>query len=234
MTQEDIAESLRLLQEKWNVEPVICDFMLGRIKDVSDRYLQVESVVFHIPYIESMGKYVLWKCHWPDCHNCCERQGRLPLNTDDLIVIGRGLKYQKISDFIKKETHVASYDMQGPHGQHMTMTTVNLKRKKDETEDEDGTYIACRFLDHDGGCSMHPHRPGVCYMYPFMSWIEQKGEKILVHAACQVTGDCPGFYLADSVEPMKKEFEEYSKIVYDYTIKTDNAQKSGISGVLYS
>ena len=31
-----------------------------------------------------------------------------------------------------------------------TMTTINLKRKEDETEKDDGTHISCRFLDEKG------------------------------------------------------------------------------------
>ena len=42
----------------------------------------------------------------------------------------------------------------------MTLS-VNLKRKEDETIEDDGTHVKCRFLDDKGGCSMHPSRPGV-------------------------------------------------------------------------
>lgn len=227
-SDENIAESLELLKEKWDVDPVVCDFMLGRISDVVDRQQEVGGVVFHIPYIESKRKYVLWKCHWPDCHNCCERQGRLPLNADDIITIGSGLKYRKAADFIENETLIATYTMPGPQGQQITTTSVNLKRSTTETESKDGTYIPCRFLDKEGGCSMHPTRPGACYMYPFMAWVEYRDKRVRVHASCQVTGDCPGFYLADSTEPMTDELKEYSKVVYDYAIKTDNAKRTGI------
>ena len=79
-------------------------------------------------------KYILWKCYWPDCHNCCERQGRLPLTSDDLIQIGHGLKYQKTSEFIKNETLIATHEEPTPSGGLSVMTNVNLKRKTDETE----------------------------------------------------------------------------------------------------
>ena len=73
------------------------------------RPIKVKDVVFHVPYLNSEKKYILWKCFWPDCHNCCDRQGRLPLTSDDLITIGKGLKYQKPSEFIKNETLTVTY-----------------------------------------------------------------------------------------------------------------------------
>ncbi len=190
-------------------------------------------MVFHVPYLASQKKYVLWRCHWPDCHNCCDRQGRLPLTADDLIVIGRGLKYQKTSDFIRNETLTACHSEPGPSGQLTTMTTVNLKRRGDETESEDGTHISCRFLDEKGGCSMHPGRPGVCYLYPFSSWLENERGRARVHAAYQLTGDCPGFYLADSVDPMSDELAQYSKIVYDYAMKSSRTVREGLGAASF-
>ena len=104
MSQKEIEESLNLLQKDWEVDPLIREFVLGKRTDVADHAIKVKDVVFHIPFLAGEKKFVLWKCYWPDCHNCCDRQGRLPLTSDDLITIGKGLKYQKISDFIKKET----------------------------------------------------------------------------------------------------------------------------------
>ena len=117
----------------------------------------------------------------------------LPLTSDDSITIGKGLKYQKTTDFIKNETVTVTWQDTAPNGNVTTMTTINLKRKKDETEADDGTHISCRFLDEKGGCSMHPDRPGVCYLYPFSAWLEMKKELFRVHASYQFTGDCPDF-----------------------------------------
>ncbi len=129
MSQNEIKESLDLLEKDWDVDPILRKFMLGGISDVSDYPLKVKDVIFHVPYLKSEKKYILWKCYWPDCHNCCDRQGRLPLTSDDLITIGKGLKYQKTSDFIKNETNIVTYSEPGPSGQLTTMTTINLKRK---------------------------------------------------------------------------------------------------------
>ena len=111
------------------------------------------------------------------------------------------------------------------------MTTINLKRKTDETEDDDGTYIPCRFLDEKGGCSMHPDRPGVCYLYPFSTWLENEQGMARVHATYQFTGDCPGFYLADSLEPMSGEFKEYSKTIYDYNMASIRTNREGFGSI---
>lgn len=221
------------MQRDWDVDPVLCDLMLGNIPSVSDHATRVGGVVFHIPYVEHVKKYVLWRCHWPDCHNCCDRQGRLPLTADDLVTIGRGLKYKRTSDFVRNETVVAAHGEPGPGGTTITMTTVNLKRKQDESEADDGTHISCRFLDEKGGCSMHPDRPGVCYLYPFSSWLENEGGRPRVHAGYQFTGDCPGFYLADSTDPMADELREYSGIIYDYNMRSNRTAREGLSAASF-
>jgi hypothetical protein len=231
LSQKEIEESLNLLQKDWDVDPILRQFMLGKINNVSDFPVKVKDVVFHVPYLDSEKKYILWKCFWPDCHNCCDRQGRLPLTSDDLITIGKGLKYHKTSDFIKNETITVTYQEQGPSGQSTTMTTINLKRKTDETPQDDGTHISCRFLDEKGGCSMHPDRPGVCYLYPFSTWLENEKGMTRVHATFQFTGDCPGFYLSENLEEMKEEFQEYSKIIYQYNMSSSRTNRESFGYV---
>ncbi len=233
MSQKEIAESLSLLEKDWDIDPILKDFQLGKISDVADYPVRVKDVVFHIPFLLKEKKYILWKCYWPDCHNCCDRQGRLPLTSDDLITIGAGLKYQKTSDFIKNETLTVTWGEAGPSGQKTTMTTINLKRKKDETEADDGTHISCRFLDEKGGCSIHPTRPGVCYLYPFSTWLESEKGNARVHASYQFTGDCPGFYLAENTEPMKEVLDDYSKIIYDYNMKSSRTMREGFGSVTF-
>ncbi|QLH10416.1 YkgJ family cysteine cluster protein [Nitrosarchaeum sp. AC2] len=233
MSQKEIEESLNLLQKDWDVDPILRQFMLGKITDVSDYSIKVKDVIFHIPYLASEKKYILWKCFWPDCHNCCDRQGRLPLTSDDLITIGKGLKYKKTSDFIKHETITTTWQDSSPSGQTTTMTTINLKRKKDETIQEDGTHISCRFLDEKGGCSMHPDRPGVCYLYPFSTWLENEKGMARVHATYQFTGDCPGFYLAEDMQQMKQELKDYSKIIYDYTLSSSRTMRENFGSVSF-
>jgi len=234
LSQSKIEESLGLLEKNWDVDPVLRNFMLGKIADVRDHAINVRGVAFHVPYLASEKKFVLWRCYWPDCHNCCDRQGRLPLTSDDLITIGRGLKYDKPSEFVKNETLTVTYQEPGPSGQTATMTTINLKRKKNETKTDDGTHISCRFLDEKGSCSMHPARPGVCHLYPFSTWLENEQGKARVHATYQFTGDCPGFYLADSLDPMKEEFKEYSKIIFDYNMASNRTTREGFSSVTLS
>lgn len=233
MSQKEIEESLNLLQKDWDIDPILRQFMLGKITDVNDYSLKIKDVIFHIPYLVSEKKYILWKCFWPDCHNCCDRQGRLPLTSDDLITIGKGLKYKKTSDFIKNETITTTWQDSSPSGQTTTLTTINLKRKKDETEHEDGTHVSCRFLDEKGGCSMHPDRPGVCYLYPFSTWLENEKGLARVHATYQFTGDCPGFYLSDDMQSMKQELKDYSKIIYDYTLSSSRTMRENFGSVSF-
>ena len=229
MFQKEIEESLQLLEKNWQIDPILKDFMLGKCTDVSDYPVKVKDVIFHIPYLANEKKFILWKCFWPDCHNCCERQGRLPLTSDDLIVIGNGLKYQKTSDFIKKETLVATWQEAGPTSTNTIMTSINLKRKSDETEADDGTHISCRFLDQTGACSIHPGRPGVCFLYPFSTWLENDNGRARVHSTFQFTGDCPGFYLSETLDPMKEVLKEYSVTIYDYNMKHTRTTREGFS-----
>ncbi len=233
MSQNQIEESLALLEKDWDIDPILHDFTLGKIKDVGDYPVKIKNVVFHIPFLLKEKKYILWKCYWPDCHNCCNRQGRLPLTSDDLIQIGKGMKYQKTSDFIKNETITTTWEEEGPGGQSTIMTTINLKRKKDETEADDGTHVSCRFLDEKGDCSIHPTRPGVCYLYPFSTWLENEKGSARVHATFQFTGDCPGFYLADTIDAMKSVLDEYSDIVYDYNLKSNRSMRESFGSVTY-
>lgn len=234
MSQKEIEESLVLLEKDWEIDPLLRDFMLGRCTDVSDYPVKVKNVIFHIPYLTREKKFILWKCYWPDCHNCCDRQGRLPLTSDDIITIGKGLKYQKTSDFLKNETLVATWQEYGPSGQITTMTGINLKRKADETLADDGTHISCRFLDDKGFCKLHPQRPGVCYLYPFSTWLVNEGGTARVHATFQFTGDCPGFYLAETIDSMKEILQEYSELVYDYNMKSNRTARENFGHVTFS
>ena len=147
MSYKEIAKSLELLEKDWDIDSIIKDFHLGRRDDVSENSIKIRDVVFHIPFLTKIKKFILWKCYWPDCSNCCTRQGRLPLTSHDLITIGTGMKYQKTSDFIKNETVIATWQEPSPGGGSTTLTSINLKRKEDETEADDGTHIKCRFLD---------------------------------------------------------------------------------------
>ncbi len=229
--QSKLEEALDLLNKDWKIDPIIRDFILGKRQDVSDFQVKVNDVIFHIPYLKNDDGYVLWKCYWPDCHNCCNRQGRLPLTSNDLIKISKNLKYDKISDFVKKETNIATWQEGGPGGNSITMTMINLKRKPDETQAEDGTHIRCRFLDEKGYCGLHPTRPGVCYLYPFSSWLENEKGKARVHSTFQFTGDCPGFYFAKSIDEMKQVLQDYSKTIYDYTMESNRTTRENFGSV---
>ena len=81
---------------------------------------------------------------------------------------------------------------------------------------------------------MHPDRPGVCYLYPFSTWLQNEKGKARVHATFQFTGDCPGFYLSDSTDKMREVFDEYSKIIYDYNMQSSRTIREGYGYVSFS
>jgi len=231
VSYNEIAESLELLEKEWVIDSIIKDFHLGKRDDVSENSIKIGDVVFHIPFLAKIKKFILWKCFCPDSSNCCTRQGRLPLTSDDLITIGAGMKYQKSSDFIKNETVIATWQEPSPGGVSTTLTSINLKRKEDETEADDGTHIKCRFLDVEGACSIHPTRPGVWYLYPISTCLQKDKGNARVHATFQFTGDCPGFYLDDSIDSMKEILHEYSEIIYDYNTKSSGTMREGLGSL---
>ena len=78
---------------------------------------------------------------------------------------------------------------------------------------------------------MHPDRPGVCYLYPFSTWLQNEKGTARVHATFQFTGDCPGFYLADSIDQMEEVLDDYSKIIYDYNMKSARTIRESFGSV---
>ena len=103
-----LKSALDELSKKWNIDPRVYELTLGKRTDAKDTAVEVNGVIFHIPTLTSENSYVLWKCLWPDCHNCCEKQSRLPLTIKDIEAISEKLGHTK-SDFIEKETKVSSW-----------------------------------------------------------------------------------------------------------------------------
>ena len=88
------------LSKEWEIDKRIYDLTLGRRNDVKDTAIQVNEMIFHIPTLTNDNLYVLWDCLWPRCHNCCDKQGRLPLTIKDIEVISENLHYTK-KEFIE-------------------------------------------------------------------------------------------------------------------------------------
>jgi Fe-S-cluster containining protein len=217
--ESSVEDSLNLLSKRWKIEPEIYELHIGNRKDVIDTTINVNGVVFHIPTLSEYNLYVLWRCLWPDCHNCCERQGRLPLTKDDVKSIAKRIGYDSEAEFIKNEAKISSWQEQESFGNIITtLTMLSLKRKDDEREEQDGTPLSCRFLNENGYCKIHPEKPGVCWLYPFASWLESDKGRSVVHATFQLTGDCPGFYTSKSLNEMMPVLEEYSKKIYEYNM----------------
>ena len=218
-TGNSVKESLDLLATKWPVDRKLYDLQVGRRDDVVDAPVQVGGVIFHIPTLTRDNLFVLWKCLWPDCHNCCERQGRLPLTKDDIALLTKKLGYESKAEFVKNEARTSTWDQEGAGDVITTLSMLSLKRQKDERDEQDGTPLRCRFLDDNGYCGIHPDKPGVCWLYPFASWLESdRHGKPVVHATFQFTGDCPGFYLEKSLDSVMPVLEEYAKKIYDYNM----------------
>lgn len=220
-------EALDELAQKWDIPTEISDIHMGRRDDLTEKIVQVGEVYFHIPFLEKQQLYVLWKCFWPDCHNCCDKPVRLPMTENDIELMRNKLGYKTKSDFIKNETTVITFQDKTISDVLITHSMLSMKRKKDETPEDDGKKIPCRFLV-SGGCGIHPDKPGVCWMFPFLPW-RQTGDKwwkTESHAKFVFTGACPGFYLEKSLDPIMPTLQDYSKKIYDYLISCHSSERN--------
>lgn len=223
-----IENALQELTKRWDVESPVYDLHLGKRDDVKDTTIQVNNVIFHIPFLERDALYLLWKCLWPDCHNCCEHQASLPLTKDDIVHISSKLGHNRTSDFVKHDAVISTREDNSMGSLITTITMISLKRKENEDETDIGIPCRCRFLSETGTCSLHPDKPGVCWLYPFSSWIQIDKGRPQVHASFQLTGDCPGFYTAKNLEPIKEVLENYSKIIFDYNMSMNRTTREGL------
>jgi Fe-S-cluster containining protein len=152
----------------------------------------------------------------------------LPLTKDDLYSLKNKLNYRSINEFLDKETKISSWNEPGSYGNLIThLTMISLKRKVNETDEEDGKPIKCRFLDNQGSCQIQEGKPGVCWLYPFASWMESYNNRPLVHATFQFTGDCPGFYLSKTIEDMMPVLQDYSSKIYNFNMSTNRTIREG-------
>jgi Fe-S-cluster containining protein len=206
------------LLEKWDIPAEIYELQLGKRADVIEKEINVNGVVFHIPYLTDKHLYVLWKCHWPDCHNCCEKQLKLPLVKEDIETLTRKLGYRSEAEFVTNETMISTINQRRHSGKLLTtLTMISLKRKKEETDQDADSVIACRFLN-SSGCTLHPDKPSVCWIYPFVPSTVVENGRVVVHARFHFTGNCPGFYLDETVNDMLPLLEEYSKKIFEYSM----------------
>lgn len=232
-TRSPMQESLDEISQKWGIPHEIYDLHMGKRDDVTERIVQVGEVYFHIPFLTKPQQYVLWKCLWPDCQNCCERPVRLPMTEDDIELMRNKLGYKTKSDFIKNETNLVTFEDKFNKNMLITRTMLSMKRKKDETENDDGKKISCRFLT-TRGCGIHPDKPGVCWLYPFHAWREpyHKWWKVEPHAKFVFTGDCPGFYLDKSLDSIIPTLREYSIKINDHLHSYHRSERRGYISTL--
>jgi uncharacterized protein len=138
--------------------------------------------------------------------------------------------YYSEVDFIKKETIISSWAQKESSGRlENTHTHISLKRKRNEKEKDEGKVIRCRFMNN-GGCGIYASNPGVCSMYPFISYLEtDKTGRCIIHAQFQFTGDCPGFYLEKTLDHIMPTLKEYSQKIYHYTMEYVRTQRENYS-----
>jgi len=68
-------------------------------------------------------------------------------------LISNKMGYETVSKFIKNETTVSSWNESSTMNNVITtISMISLKRKENETEEQDGKPLSCRFLDEGGSC----------------------------------------------------------------------------------
>ncbi|HEX5905266.1 MAG TPA: YkgJ family cysteine cluster protein [Candidatus Nitrosocosmicus sp.] len=233
----EVLIALENLSKNWKIDPVVRDIHLGLRADVNDYLLKVNQVIYHIPFLSETSDFLVWNCLWPDCHNCCEKQGRLPLTSKDVSLISKDLGYSNRTDFLKKETYITTWENTAASSSRQgsqiitTLTMVNLKRKQNEVEEDNGKPITCRFLSEGGSCRINSSKPGVCWLYPFYSWSQNENNRLSVHASYQLTGDCPGFSLTKTLDDYIPVLTKYSEIIYNYAMNVNTTTREGFARI---
>jgi len=232
---DDISSALDDLSKKWKIDPIVRDVHLGKRTDIQDYTIRINKVTYHIPFLSTSSLFLLWDCLWPDCHNCCDKQGRLPLTSKDIATISKHLGYDSQPSFLRNETYAATWDNDSASDSNShvitTLTMLNLKRRQSENEADNGHPISCRFLNECGACQLHPNKPGVCWLYPFFSWSQNEKNLVSVHTSFQLTGDCPGFYLSKNLDDIMPILVKYSEIIYNYTMNINTTIREGFGRI---
>ena len=232
---DDVSSALDDLSKKWEIDPIVRDVHLGKRTDIQDYTIRINKVTYHIPFLSKSSLFLLWACLWPDCHNCCDKQGRLPLTSRDIATISKHLGYDSQPSFLRNETYVATWDNESASDSNShvitTLTMLNLKRRQSENEADNGHPITCRFLNECGACQLHPNKPGVCWLYPFFSWSQNEKNLVSVHTSFQLTGDCPGFYLSKNLDDIMPILVKYSEIIYNYTMNVNTTIREGFGKI---
>lgn len=232
---DDVSSALDDLSKKWEIDPIVRDVHLGKRTDIQDYTIRINKVTYHIPFLSKSSLFLLWDCLWPDCHNCCDKQGRLPLTSRDIATISKHLGYDSQPSFLRNETYVATWDNESASDSNShvitTLTMLNLKRRQSENEADNGHPISCRFLNECGACHLHPNKPGVCWLYPFFSWSQIEKNLVSVHTSFQLTGDCPGFYLSKNLDDIMPILVKYSEIIYNYTMNVNTTIREGFGKI---
>lgn len=232
---DDVSSALDDLSKKWEIDPIVRDVHLGKRTDIQDYTIRINKVTYHIPFLSKSSLFLLWDCLWPDCHNCCDKQGRLPLTSRDIATISKHLGYDSQPSFLRNETYVATWDNESASDSNShvitTLTMLNLKRRQSENEADNGHPISCRFLNECGACQLHPNKPGVCWLYPFFSWSQNEKNLVSVHTSFQLTGDCPGFYLSKNLNDIMPILVKYSEIIYNYTMNVNTTIREGFGKI---
>lgn len=210
-----VVEELNNPLKKWIIPPQLVEMYLGKRNDVVDIEIEIGKVIFHIPKLETANLYVLWNCLWPECNNCCQVD-RLPLTKDDIERLTTKFAYESKSKFLEKEGTIDTWTHKEIFDDIPTTRTQVCLRHTNTTSEKHKT-VQCGFADSQG-CTIHSEKPGVCKMYPFMTYIENYKKNFKIHAMFQFTRECPGFYLSSSINYFTSSLKKYAEMIYNYNM----------------
>ena len=99
------------------------------------------------------------------------------------------------------------------------MILPNLTMRKDTD--------ACAFLDENGRCRIHPHRPGICRMFPLGRYYEEKGFRYFmqIHECTKADrGKVKVYKCLDT--PNLKSYEQYITDWHQFLLQCEEGIKT--------
>lgn len=219
-----MVEELSRILKKWRIPPQLVDMYLGKRDDIVDIEIEMGKVIFHIPKLGTENLYVLWNCLWPECNNCC-KVDRLPLTKNDIERLTTKFGFDSKSKFLEVESTIDTWTHKEVFD-NIPTTRTQICLIHANNSSQENKRVQCRFAD-SRGCTIHSDKPGVCKMYPFMTYIENIGENLRIHAMFQFTGECPGFYLSSSIAAFLPSLKKYGEMIEKYNMEYLSTLREG-------
>lgn len=136
------------------------------------------------------------------CSACCQGMGdSIVLDPFDFYRMETGLSYSS-GDILSKFAELKI---------HEGIILPNLKMIENETGDTE----QCGFLNEEGRCSIHSHRPGLCRLFPLgRNYTDGELTYFVLEDACHAEGERTKVKIAEWIDT--QDMERYEKFLIDW------------------